>query len=122
MRRFKQLAVGIWVVCLPHCLFGGESLPPQGTANGQWTSYGGDAGSTRYAPLDKINKDNFNRLQVVWVWDSPDQLISKTESGGEWRADPGTISAALAAETPNLYRRAGEPRVGSLKATPLMAE
>jgi len=122
MSRFQCLVVVIWVVGLPHFLSGGESLPQKGTAGGQWTSYGGDAGSTRYAPLDQINKDNFNRLQVAWVCDSPDQLISKTESGGEWRGDPRAIAAALAAETPNLYRRAGEPRVASLKATPLMAE
>jgi quinoprotein glucose dehydrogenase len=61
-------------------------------------------------------------LQVAWTWDSADQLISKTESGGEWRAGARTIAAALAGENPNLYRRGGEPRTSSLKATPLMAE
>ena len=93
-----------------------------GTKDGQWPSYGGDVGSTRYAPLDQINKENFKDLRVVWTWDSPDGLISKSEAGGEWRADVRTISAALAAETPNLYRRGGDPRFGSLKATPLMAD
>ncbi len=97
-------------------------MAQQGTKDGQWPSYGGDVGSTRYAPLDQIDKDNFNDLRVVWTWDSPDALISKTEAGGEWRAETRVISAALAAETPNLYRRGGEPRIGSLKATPLVAD
>jgi quinoprotein glucose dehydrogenase len=33
---------------------------------GEWKSYGGDIGNTRYAALDQIGKDNFNRLQVAW--------------------------------------------------------
>ena len=37
-----------------------------GTANGEWPSYGGDLGHTRYAPLDQITADNFNDLEVAW--------------------------------------------------------
>ena len=33
---------------------------------GEWTTYGGDLASTRYSPLDHINKDNFNTLEVAW--------------------------------------------------------
>ena len=33
---------------------------------GEWTTYGGDLGSTRYSALDQINKDNFNKLEVAW--------------------------------------------------------
>ena len=28
-----------------------------GTKNGEWRNYGGDLGSTRYAPLDQINAE-----------------------------------------------------------------
>ena len=38
----------------------------QGARGGEWTRYGGDAGTTKYAPLDQINKDNFNTLEVAW--------------------------------------------------------
>src|ERR1043166_3017217 len=37
-----------------------------GAPNGEWKTYGGDLGNTRYAPLDQINKDNFNKLEVAW--------------------------------------------------------
>src|SRR5437667_1129385 len=37
-----------------------------GTKNGEWTTYGGDLASTRYAPLDQITKENFNKLEVAW--------------------------------------------------------
>ena len=37
-----------------------------GAANGEWRTYGGDLRSTRYAPLDQINDDNFTKLEVAW--------------------------------------------------------
>ena len=37
-----------------------------GAKNGEWPTYGGDLGSTRYAPLDQINASNFNKLEVAW--------------------------------------------------------
>jgi quinoprotein glucose dehydrogenase len=37
-----------------------------GAKNGEWRSYGGDLGSTRYAPLDQINAKNFDKLEVAW--------------------------------------------------------
>jgi len=41
---------------------------------GEWTTYGGDLASTRYSPLDQINRDNFGTLEVAWRF--------KTESLG----------------------------------------
>ena len=31
-----------------------------------WKTYGGDLASTRYSPLDQINKDNFSKLKIAW--------------------------------------------------------
>src|SRR5262245_9644530 len=33
---------------------------------GEWRDYGGDKGYTKYSPLEQINKDNVNRLQIAW--------------------------------------------------------
>ncbi|MYI74136.1 MAG: PQQ-binding-like beta-propeller repeat protein, partial [Acidobacteria bacterium] len=38
----------------------------QGTANGEWRTYGGDIANTRYAALDQITADNFADLEVAW--------------------------------------------------------
>jgi quinoprotein glucose dehydrogenase len=38
----------------------------QPPATTEWPTYGGDLASTRYAPLDQINKDNFSQLEVAW--------------------------------------------------------
>jgi quinoprotein glucose dehydrogenase len=37
-----------------------------GAKNGEWRSYGGDLGNTKYSPLDQINATNFNKLQLAW--------------------------------------------------------
>jgi quinoprotein glucose dehydrogenase len=34
----------------------------------EWKYWGGDAGQTRYAPLNHINLGNVNRLKVAWRW------------------------------------------------------
>ena len=39
-----------------------------GVKTGDWTSFGGDNGSTRYSPLDQINRDNVRNLQVAWTF------------------------------------------------------
>jgi len=39
-----------------------------GAAGGEWPYWGGDAGSTRYAGLDQITRDNVGTLKVVWRW------------------------------------------------------
>src|SRR5688572_29179201 len=37
-----------------------------GAQRGQWPTYGGDPGSTKYSPLDQINRSNVRQLQVAW--------------------------------------------------------
>ncbi|MBI3492749.1 MAG: pyrroloquinoline quinone-dependent dehydrogenase [Acidobacteria bacterium] len=49
-----------------------------GAKNGQWPTYGGDLGHTRYAPLDQINAGNFNQLEVAWRFKT-DSLGSRPE-------------------------------------------
>ena len=51
------------------CLLLWTTMPVKGqlgAKNGEWRTYGGDLGSTRYAPLDQINAGNFSKLQVAW--------------------------------------------------------
>src|SRR5580704_14378058 len=37
-----------------------------GAKNGEWRTYGGDLGSTRYSGLDQIKADNFSQLEIAW--------------------------------------------------------
>src|SRR5262245_49292615 len=40
----------------------------QGAQKGEWRTYGGDLGSTRYSPLAQIDRTNFNKLEVAWTF------------------------------------------------------
>jgi quinoprotein glucose dehydrogenase len=40
--------------------------PSSSPSTWEWRTYGGDLASTRYAPLDQINRDNFGKLEVAW--------------------------------------------------------
>jgi len=40
----------------------------RGSAVGEWRHYGGDAGGTKYSPLDQINASNVSKLQIAWRW------------------------------------------------------
>src|SRR5215467_10894203 len=54
-------------------MFAGTPIPAQytgqgqpSTAKGEWPSNAADIRGTRYSPLDQINAQNFNRLEVAW--------------------------------------------------------
>lgn len=42
----------------------------EGTSDGEWPVYGGDAGHTRYAPLDQITAENAGDLEIAWRWNA----------------------------------------------------
>src|SRR5262245_934393 len=54
------------------------------TTSAEWKTYGADLASTRYSPLDQINKDNFSKLKIAWRLPTndfgprPDTLYSAT--------------------------------------------
>ena len=71
-----------------------------GAANGEWRSYGGDLGSTKYSALDQIDADDFADLRIAWRWQSADEEID---------LDP--------------VRQGGRRvAIGGLRATPLMVD
>ena len=72
MRRLSLIAFIIL------CSAGVRIAAQSGAPNGEWRTYGGDLGSTRYAALDQINKDNFNKLEVAWRFKA-DQLGGRPE-------------------------------------------
>ena len=59
LRACAAVTLGAWFAAAP---LTGQS----GARNGEWPTYGGDLGNTRYAPLDQITRDNFNDLEIAW--------------------------------------------------------
>ena len=78
----------------------------RGATAGEWRFYGGDAGGTKYSPLDQINADNVKQLQIVWRWKSenfgprPDfnWQVTPLMVGGVLYFTAGTNRAAVAAD------------------------
>jgi len=55
----------------------GMAIAQTGALNGEWPSYNGDRGSTKYAPLDQINADNISQIEAQWTWTSPEVARTK---------------------------------------------
>ena len=87
-----------------------------GADDGEWRYYGGDAGSTRYAPLDQIDRDNVGRsLEIAWRWQAANfgpatgiQLPDHAAHGGRRACTPrrGTVAPSWRS-TPARARRCG---------------
>ena len=45
-----------------------DAQTERGNPYGEWRYQSGDAWGTRYSPLDQIDGDNFEDLEVAWVW------------------------------------------------------
>ena len=99
----------------------GPAAAQHGAAGGEWRSYAADAGSTKYSPLDQIDRSNFGDLAVAWRWKSADAYVSTTtDDGGEWWSSLENVVEHLESRNPNLYRKGNSPRISAMQATPLM--
>ena len=94
-RRALWIATaGPWGLVLALAL---PALAQHGTEGGEWPHFAGDSGSTRYSPLDQIDRDNFSQLEVAWRWESPDALLKdKTDLvPGPYRGTPLMIDGVV---------------------------
>ena len=50
-----------------------DQAPAQhGALDGEWPTYAGDVGGTKYSGLDQIDASNFSNLEIAWRWQSAD--------------------------------------------------
>ena len=71
VRLLRWVCCGIAIVSLSSNV---RMQGQQGARSGEWRVYGGDEGSTRYSPLEQINRDTIQNMRVAWVWKS-DSLL-----------------------------------------------
>ncbi|MCH7749298.1 MAG: pyrroloquinoline quinone-dependent dehydrogenase [Acidobacteria bacterium] len=110
-----------WMLAMTVLLAAPATAQQGAPTNGEWPTYGGDLGSTKYSPLDQIDATNFGDLEIAWRWQSADAFLSKsTASGGEWWAASDVIFEALNQEDPDRWRDGQPPFTNNFKATPLM--
>jgi quinoprotein glucose dehydrogenase len=81
------------------------SLPAQSPPTTfEWPTYGGDLSSTRYAPLDQIDSENFEDLEIAWRFETgsfgprPETTFQSTPLmvGGVLYSTAGTRRAVVA--------------------------
>ena len=77
-----------------------DARAQHGAQNGEWRSYAGDLGGTKYSALEQIDASNFNDLRIAWRWES---------------ADGGLALEALREIYPGLS-------ILNMRATPLMVD
>src|SRR5438046_4650838 len=71
MTTVRRMLVGVGIV-----LATGFAAAQQGARGGEWARYGADMGTTKYSPLDQINRDNVSRLRIAWQRPAVDPSIS----------------------------------------------
>ena len=89
--------VSVLVFLLMTTLCAPTVVAQTGALNGEWRSYGGDDGSTKYAALDQIDADNVDRLQVAWQWESSDTAViaNRELRAGAFKATPLMVGGVL---------------------------
>ena len=50
--------------------FPSAAVSQLGAPEGEWPTYGGDLGHTRYSGLDQIDSSNFSELEIAWTFDA----------------------------------------------------
>jgi len=90
-----------WIPALAVVVSACAGEPPVvgGDSTGEWRAYGGDAGSTKYAPLDQIDRDNVGTLRIAWRRPSLDPSLRAREPGPtvspNFRATPLMVRGVL---------------------------
>jgi len=99
MDRRVLLTAGLAALLLASAIGCSRQGSSSGFTDVEWRAYAGDRGSTKYAPLDQINKDNVAQLQIAWrrpavdssfVQKKPDVYVPR-----DFRATPLMINGTL---------------------------
>src|SRR5687767_12056220 len=91
MRKYSRSTAGLIAVLVGlFCLTFPSAQSKRGTENGEWRYLGGDAGHTRYSPLDQVTPANFETLKEAWRF-SPQDVVGPTTA----RATPSYIGGKL---------------------------
>ena len=78
LTRFRRSGVLGALACLSLGSAAAGGRQPRDT---DWQVPTGNDGSQRYAPLDQIDRSNFDELEIAWRWSSPDNELMAGDAG-----------------------------------------
>ena len=115
-RRFVLLG-GASSLVLAGCATGAQLGMTAASQSGEWRSYGSDSASTKYSPLDQINRTNAADLKIAWEWQSPDANVIRDNpdlklAPGEFQATPIMAEGVLYTSTAMSQVAAIDPAAG----------
>ena len=132
MRRRTMRCSGVryWSAVAAAALAAGPAEAQYGApASGEWRSYAGDAGSTKYSPLDQITAGNFADLEVLWHWRSVDSHLVHSTPAGDSLIAADRLFDILQEQEPERWtawdgqtQTVSRPSISALVATPLMVD
>ena len=105
MNRLARSCAAIALVALAVASLSGQAGVPAarsvrgGVELGEWRSYSADPASTKYAPLDRINKSNVTQLRIAWRRPAVDPRLTSLDPvykfANNFRATPLMIDGVL---------------------------
>jgi len=106
----RLLILGVTLVVATTSLVRGTDI------SSDWRFYGGDAGGSRYSPLDQINKTNVNQLKPAWELHTGDMSDgSDGRPKSEFEATPIVVAGTMFVSTPFGRVLAIDPETGKTK-------
>ncbi len=66
-----------------------------GAVGGEWRHYGGDRGSTKYSPLDQIDRSNVGQLEIAWTWSADATESEIGTKSGHFKTTPLMVDGRL---------------------------
>ena len=82
---------------------------------GEWRAYAKDNASTKYSPLDQINRDSFKDLRIAWRWSSVDDELLNIDTSlwtMVYEATPLMVDGVLYTSTSLSQVAAIDPKSG----------
>ncbi len=66
------VATMLWMACYGQSLSSSKKHAESNATVGEWSSYGGDPGGSRFSPLAQINRTDVQQLKIAWIYHTGD--------------------------------------------------
>src|SRR5262245_33657826 len=93
----RALSLAALAALVVGCL---ASVREPGTVDGEWPTYGNDAGGTRYSPLSAISRENVAGLRVAWTYRTGEAYDARPPGHLAFEATPIMVDGTLFLSTP----------------------